>query len=83
MRKMASWLLLRASLRSWGTKCESRQDDRAGQVERWSTEMEMLVLQKWQVSGKRSNLSECELAECVLYADGKGLFPLCVRVGWM
>jgi len=53
---MASWLFLRASLRSWGTKCESRQDDRAGQVKRWSMEMEMLVLQKWQQSGKRSDI---------------------------
>ena len=26
--------------------CESRQDDGAGQLKRWSTEMEMLVLQK-------------------------------------
>jgi len=54
VREMASWLFLRTSLRSWETKCESRQDDRAGQVKRWSTEMEMLVLQKWQESGKRS-----------------------------
>ena len=53
---MASWLFLRASLRSWGTKCESRQDDRAGQVKRWSTEMKMLVLRKWQESGKKSEI---------------------------
>jgi len=56
VREMASWLFLRASSRSWGTKCESRQDDGTGQVKRWSTEMEMLVLQKWQESGKRSEI---------------------------
>ena len=50
---MASWWFLRASLQSWGTKCESQQDDGAGQVKRWSTEMEMLILQKWQESGKK------------------------------
>jgi len=33
VREMASRLFLRASLRSWRTKCESRQDDRVGQVE--------------------------------------------------
>ena len=56
MREMASWLFLRASLRLWWTKCESRQDNRAGQVKRWSTKMEMLVLQMWQESGKRSEI---------------------------
>ena len=55
MREMTLWLCLRASLR-WGIKCESRQDDRAGQVKRWLTEMETLVLQKWQESGKRSEI---------------------------
>jgi len=54
---MASWLFLRASLRSWGSKCEWQQHDRAGQVKRWSTELEMLVLQRWwQESGKRSEI---------------------------
>ena len=53
MREMASLLFLKASLWSWGTKWESLQDDRAGQVKRRSTEMEMLVLQKWQEIGKR------------------------------
>ena len=56
MREMASGMFLRASLRSRGTKCESRQDDRAGQVKRWSTDMEMLVQQKGQDSGKRSEI---------------------------
>ena len=42
--------------------------------------MEMLVLQKWQESGKRSEI-ECGSAGCALSADGKGLFPLCVRAG--
>jgi len=41
---MASWLFLRA------------QDDRAGQMNRGSTEMEILVLQKWQGSGKRAEV---------------------------
>ena len=56
MREMASWLSLKASLRSWETKCELRRSDTAGHVKRWSTEMEMLVLQKWQESGKRSEI---------------------------
>jgi len=53
MREMASWLFLRASLCLWGTKCESRQDNRAGRVKRWSTEMEISILQNWQERGKR------------------------------
>jgi len=49
-------IVLRASLRSWGTKCESRQGNRTGHVKRWSTEMEMLVLKKWPESEKRSEI---------------------------
>jgi len=28
-------------------------------------------------------IGDCGSARCVLYADGKGLFPFCVRAGWL
>jgi len=38
------------------------------------------MAQEWEEV--KNHMSD-ESAECALYAGGKGLFPLCVRAGWL
>jgi len=45
--EVGEWVIFEGSFAVVG------DNDRAGQVKRWSTEMEILVLQKWQESGER------------------------------